>query len=122
MGKFKAGGFDVDEENNVFTTDEFETFYNDKDEIPEDDVLNTWAVFLSSPWSEDLKAFCITINCKDNSYEVPEGAPMWRCEYGVTGYDGIYASVFGYGDTEEEALTECKKNLKNIQEKYNKEG
>lgn len=48
-----------------------------------------------------------------------ENEPIWKCKYYVIGYDGIFASVFGYGDTEVEALKDCKTHFKMLQDKYN---
>ena len=122
MGRFNAGGFKIfDDPYDAFTTDDFVDFYNDKGEIPEYDILNTWSVFLSSPWSQLCESYEIKVNCENGYTAIPEGTPIWRCEYTVLCCDGIYAFVFGYGNTEEEALADCKTNFKNIQEKYNKE-
>ena len=46
----------------------------------------------------------------------------WTCVYESVGYDGISSSVYGYGNTEEEALKSCKDHFKYLQENYNKGG
>lgn len=83
--------------------------------------LNDWALLLNSPWSQSDLHYEIEVNCKNGYEEMPEGTPEWRCRYYTIGYDAIYASCIGYGNTEEEALADCKKLLEYLQKTYNPE-
>ena len=126
MKKYKAGNFCFDAENNYdYYTDDFETFYelceNDDIELSEEDLEN-WAVWLNSPWSQDHEKYIIELNCKDAYTPMDKNEPKWKCEYFIVGYDGISAAVFGYGNTETEALAECKKHFQMLQNKYNPKG
>ena len=43
----------------------------------------------------------------------------WQCDYVVFGYDCVQSGIFSFGDTPQEALTNCQNNFKKLQEKYN---
>ena len=83
--------------------------------------MEEWAMLLNSPWSQKDESYTIEVNCKDAYTKMEEGAPVWRCIYEVVGYECTTATCIGYGNTEEEALMECKKLFKYLQETYNKE-
>lgn len=122
MKKYKAGWLYVNKENEFdYYTDDFETFYKDNDEELSNEDLNEWAVCANSPWSQAHETYEIKVNCKDAYTEMDENEPIWKCEYYVIGYDGISASVFGYGYTEIEALEDCKNHFQMLQDKYNPE-
>lgn len=120
MKKYKAGRFYYDKENRFeYYTDDFETFYEENDIKLTDEDLEDWAAWLNSPWSYNHESYTIKVNCKNAYSQIDENEPMWKCEYSIIGYDGIEASVFGYGNTEEEALEDCKINFQVLQYKYN---
>jgi Sec7-like guanine-nucleotide exchange factor len=122
MKKYKAGWFYFNKENEFdYYTDDFETFYKDNDEKLSNEDLEEWAVTINSPWSQVHETYEIKLNCKNAYTEMDENEPIWKCEYYVTGYDGISASVFGYGYTEVEALKDCKIHFRMLQNKYNPE-
>lgn len=122
MKKYKAGWFYFNKENEFdYYTDDFESFYKDNDEELSNEDLEEWAVTINSPWSQVHETYEIKLNCKDAYTEMDENEPIWKYEYYVTGYDGISASVFGYGYTEVEALKDCKIHFKMLQNKYNPE-
>lgn len=122
MKKYKAGWFWFNKENEFnYYTDDFETFYKDNDEELSKEDLEEWAVCVNSPWSQTHETYEIKLNCKDAYTEMDENEPAWKCEYYVTGYSGISASVFGYGYTEVEALKDCKLHFRMLQNKYNPE-
>lgn len=120
MKKYKAGSFYFDEEENYYT-DDFVTFYKENDEALNNDDLEQWAVWFNSSWSQAHESYEIRCNCKDAYTQMDENEPTWKCKYSIVGYEGISASVFGYGNTEVEALENCKNHFQMLQDKYNTE-
>lgn len=120
MKRYKAGCFFFVEEINYYT-DDFLKFYKENDEELTKEDLEEWAVWINSPWSQAHESYKITCNCKDAYTQMDENEPVWKCEYSIVGYEGISASVLGYGDSEVEALGECVNHFKELQKKYNKE-
>jgi len=120
MKKYKAGSFCFDKEI-VYYTDNFIDFYKENDEELTKEDMEEWAVWINSPWSQVHEKYEIQCNCKDAYTQMDENEPVWKCEYSIVGYDGISASVIGYGNTEFEALENCKDHFKMLQEKYNTE-
>lgn len=120
MKKYKAGSFYFNEEENYYT-DDFVIFYKENDEELNNNDLIQWAVWINSPWSQAHKSYEIRCNGKDTYTQMDENEPAWECEYSIVGYDGISASVFGYGNTEVEALESCKSHFQMLQDKYNTE-
>ena len=98
MKKYKAGIFDYIEEE-IYYTDDFITFYDENDEVLSEENLKYWSEWINSPWSQDHEKYEIRLNCKDAYTPMDESKPRWVCEYYIIGYDGITASVFGYGNT-----------------------
>lgn len=122
MKKHKAGGFYFNKENNFeYYTDDFETFYKENDEELTSEDLEEWAVTINSPWSQADEKYEITVNCKNAYTPMDESEPIWRCKYYTIGYECISAYVFGYGNTEVEALEDCKNHFNMLQNKYNPE-
>lgn len=120
----KVGTFDLTIEEPIdFYSEDNKVFYSDESgkEYSEDKELEAWAFILNSPWSQVNENYVIKVNCKDGYTAVPETEPTWKCTYTVVGYEGIWAEVIGYGNTEEEALKACKDLFKYIQETYNEE-
>lgn len=85
-----------------------------------DDIKNL-AVWLNSPWSLDHEGYEIKLNCKDAYTEMDSNEPKYRCLYHITGFDGAYASILGYGDNPYQALEDCDKIMDILQKKYNPE-
>lgn len=122
MKKYKAGRFYFNKENDFsYYTDNFETFYKENDEELTNEDLEEWAITINSPWSQADEKYLIAVNCKNAYTPLDENEPIWRCEYSIVGYDCISASVFGYGNTEAEALADCQNHFKMLQSKYNPE-
>ena len=122
MKKYKAGWIYFEEENELnYYTDDFKTFYKNDDEELNIEDLEEWAILVNSPWSQNHVTYKIKLNCKNAYTKMEENEPAWKCEYYITGYDGISAAVFGYGNTEAEALENCKKYFQMLQDKYNPE-
>lgn len=119
--KYKAGSFLYHEEENYYTED-FATFYKENNEMLKGEDLEHWSVWLNSPWSQAHEKYIISCNCKDAYTEMDKEEPIWKCEYSVVGYDGISATILGYGDTEESALEECKRHFQMLQESHNPNG
>lgn len=120
MKKYRAGNFSFCEEADYYT-DDFIEFYKENGEELSDGDLKDWAIWLNSPWSQAHESYKISCNCKDAYTQIGDDEPAWRCEYSILGYEGLSASVLGYGFTELEALKECMKHFKELQEKYNVE-
>lgn len=118
MKRYKAGSFCFYEEH-VYYTDDFINFYKENDEKLSKDDLEEWAVWINSPWSKVHEKYEIKCNCKDAYTQADENEPIWKCEYSIIGYEGISASVIGYGNTEVEALKSCIEHFRMLQEKYN---
>lgn len=105
---------DVDDEMQVFS-DDYINFYNQEyKQLQEDKELKTWAVWLNSPLSYDHFKYNI-------SFISEEKEKKWKCNYVIFGYDYVQAAIFGFGDTPQEALTECRHNFREIQERFNPE-
>lgn len=85
------------------------------------DCLEQLAIWINSPWSQAHERYEISVNCKDAYTQMDESSPTWKCEYAIVGYDMNEALIYGYGNTEEEALSDCKKLFKWLQDEYNKE-
>lgn len=83
------------------------------------ETLEDWAICINSPWSQADEHYEISVNCKDAYTEFAKDSPVWKCEYIVVGYDCITSCVIGYGQTEEEALNDCKRLFCHLQEAYN---
>lgn len=118
MKKYKAGSFCFDKKN-VYYTDDFVSFYNENDEELTKEDMEEWSVWINSPWSQAHEKYEIKCNCKDAYTQMNENDPVWKCEYSIVGYDGISASVIGYGNTEIESLENCKEHFQMLQKIYN---
>ena len=118
MKKYKAGSFCFNEES-VYYTDNFIGFYKENNEELAKEDMEEWAIWLNSPWSQIHEKYEIKCNCKDAYTQMDEYELVWKCEYSVIGYDGISATVIGYGNTEVEALESCKNHFQMLQQKYN---
>lgn len=95
------------------------TFYDESGNVLEKDEMEEWTVWVNSPWSMVHEGYDIRLNCKDAYSGIAEGDPEWKCIYSIIGYDGITASVIGYGNTVEEALHDCKELFSYLQKTYN---
>lgn len=120
MKKYKAGSFSFNKEI-VYYTDDFIDFYKENNEKITKKEVEEWAILLNSPWSQVHEKYEIKCNCKDAYTQIDENELAWKCEYYIVGYDGISASVIGYGNTEFDALKKCKDCFRMLQEKYNTE-
>ena len=127
MIKIGMYGFDDRNEDDSYfylkEKDNGKVFYQDKEGTKTVNIKNleNWAVVLNSPWSQAHESYTIGFNCKDAYTEMNMSEPIWRCTYTVIGYEGICGIVIGYGNTEEEALEDCKSLFKYLQENFNKD-
>lgn len=121
VGTFDLGLFDSTEIH--IYSDDNKTFYSDEKGtiLLENEVLENWSVISNSPWGQTDDSYVIKANCINNYTKIPETEPKWRCVYTVIGYEEVWSNIFGYGNTEEEALKDCKDLFKYLQENYNKE-
>lgn len=121
MKQYRAGFFYFDGNEYIYYTEDFVSFYRqDGSELNKED-LEEWADWINSPWSQTDERYEIKVNCKDAYTAIDKNDPIWVCEYSIMGYEGVEASVCGYGNTEIEALEHCKTNFKMLQDKYNVE-
>lgn len=114
--------FDFGEGKEEYFSDDFVLFYKDKDkkEVVSKEELTNWAVWLNSPWSYETEEYTICFNCE--KYNEPgKGDKRYKCEYHVTGYDGIESLLIGYGKDEISALNDCLEKMKYLQDNYNLE-
>lgn len=75
------------------------------------------ATMALNPWSSSSYQFKIREN--NNGYDEPvEGTPKFYCEYTAIYWEKFSVSIWGYGETEEGALKDCKNTLQSL-EKYN---
>lgn len=122
---YTAGVFALDD-NDAYTyyTYDFIKFYNeDKTEMTEDD-LRRYAICLNSPWSVTNEKYSISCNIMPSKKkEDKENEPelYWTCEYSIIGYDGLLATIMGYGGTDTEAFQKCKEHFEYLQKRYNPE-
>ena len=86
------------------------------------DYLEEWAIWLNSPWSQTDAMYKIQYNCIDSYTQRDPKWPEYRCDYTVIGYDGYSATIFGWGKTEIESLTDCLNRFNSIQKLYNPKG
>lgn len=122
MGKYRAGYVHYMGETSIDAyTDDFKTFVDEEGNPLDGEDLECWAVTANSPWSQAHERYTIKCNCKDAYTEMDKNDFVWKCKYSIIGYDMIEAAVYGYGNTEGEALSECIKHFKEIQEMFNKE-
>ena len=120
--KTNSGSVSKDNDIKFYQSQEFPPgFYNENEVQYPDKQLEDLALLINSPWSQADESYTIKINCKDRYTAMDHEDPKWKCEYKVVGYDAITAAIFGYGNTEEEALADCKRLFRLLQKNYNKE-
>lgn len=111
-----------EEEDIKFYTEDYKNFYTDekKKQKATADELDNLAVFMNNPWTNAHKEYRFKMNCKNKYGDMIPGAPAWKCVYFVEPDDEIKAYIYGYGETEEEALKNCKDFYNLLQKDYNK--
>lgn len=97
-----------------------ERFCDEAGNTLSEEQMQEWALWLNSPWSFAHFHYDVCYNCKD-AYSRPDEKLKWRCELTVIGYDGITATLIAYGDTSNDALSNCVKLFDRLQKKYNPE-
>lgn len=120
VGHLDMLSFEVKPIDFYYDTDKKQFLYPDGTECSKRDLYEL-AVWINSPWSQDTMKYGIKINCKDGYTEIEKGVPVWKCKYTITGYEGVSATIIGYGDTEEDALKDCKDLFSKLQKEYNPE-
>lgn len=81
--------------------------------------MEKYAIWLNNPWSQAHEHWVIENNCKDAYTQMDESEPAFRCYYESVGYENITTAIYGYGNTPEEALQNCKDNFDSIQRQFN---
>ena len=120
-GKVLASFFEygIRHERSVYYTSDWKVFYCDDSNLPVSIAsLECYAAWLGDPWSQADEHYEMQVNCKDAYTEMKDEDPLWVCVYWVRGYEGTRTGIYGYGNTEEEALADCKKHYKYIMETY----
>lgn len=124
-----VGKVQFESKDDTIRTDDYKEFFilnkgNEQLEVAlmSEKQMKQWALLLNSPWSQTCFSYEIELNCENSYTEIDEDDPKWRCIYSTVGYAGIEASCIGYGDTEEEALKNCKMFLERLQKEYNADG
>ena len=115
--------YDSKQNDSVFSDDNEVFYYGEESDTAKKrltkEELENWALILNSPWSQKDMNYTIELNCKDAYTARDTSQPEWRCLYTVVGYDMITGVCIGYGNTEEEALQDCKTLLDYLQMTYN---
>lgn len=99
-----------------FYIDQNNQFTNQKED------LEGFAALINSPWSQADKIYTIRYNCKDAYTPKEDNEPDWVCEYKVIGYEMITSVLYGYGNTQQEALKNCMDMFDRLQKEFNKDG
>lgn len=74
--------------------------------------LEAWAIVLNSPWANNTFTYLIKMVSEDE----------YICDFHVIAYDLLEALIYGYGETPEEALANCKRAMDWAQINYNSGG
>lgn len=87
----------------------------------DEDLLQSWAIFLNSPWSYSSEKYHIELNTKKDGFAVSLDFKQypWRCYLEVVGYERCTGVIYGYGKSPEEALVQCISHNLYIQSRYN---
>lgn len=103
-----------------FQTSDWIHFLDNEGNPVDSEILQSWALWLNSPWSYAHENYHIEFNVKDN-YSVADDFEQypWRCYLEVVGYDGAGGAIYGYGKTPEEAMLHCRAHNMYIQSVYN---
>ena len=118
----KVGTFCIRNEEEYFSEDGISFFFDKEKQKPLSiKHIENWAVMINSPWSQSDESYEIKVNCKDGYTKMDPNDPVWVCEYSIVGYDCLTASVLGYGNTPQEALSNCTDLFSSLQREYNKE-
>ena len=95
-------------------------YYNEQSKIYADiedgsieDVRNL-AQLLENPWDDGEINYIITIDTESSILTIDNDKPKWKCEYYAASYDFVEVSVFGYGNTQNDALNDCMETMKYI--------
>lgn len=117
VGSVEYGG----DKSRIFTED-WDKFYADRTglgKMPKTQI-QCWALYLNSPWTNCNVGYHLQ-PVPSKGRDAAGGIAKWRCSYCTMGYDRVFASVAGYGETPEEAIRHCKARFRLIQKKYNPE-
>ena len=102
-----------DESNrfDVFSND-FIDFYDETGALLSKEKIKKWTVWTNSPQDYDHFQYIIKFQEEDKEYK-------WHCNYVIFGSNYTQAGIVGFGNTPQEALTNCRNNFRKLQEKYN---
>jgi hypothetical protein len=106
---------------NDFDDSELEFHMEDNKFTNGTEDLERFAVCSNSPWSYADETYTIKYNCKDSYSGINENEPNWKCEYQVVGYEMITSIIYGFGDTQQEALQNCMNIFDRLQKEFNKD-
>ena len=116
--KLIAGYHIWDSSTLTYWTADWQNFFlNDGDLPMRKEDLEYFISTLESPLNWNSARFVIKLNREIPMRKTP--APKWKCYYKVNG-DGFESGLYGFGNTEEEALANCKKRLEYMFKLYGK--
>ena len=103
----------IDESNefDIFSND-FINFYDETGAPLDEEKIKDWVLWINSPRSYDHFHYIVKFQEEDEEYK-------WHWHYIVFGSNYTQAGIVGFGNTPQEAITNCQNNFKELQEKYN---
>ena len=106
----------------AYWTSDWKVFYNNDSNIPVSiHDLGYYASMLQDPWSGVHEFYIIRPNQESAYKDMPDNVPLFKCLYNVIGYEYMETGIYGFGNTEEEALANCKKHYELIVKTYGKQ-
>lgn len=79
--------------------------------IATEEMLDNMGYFVTDPWSAATYSYEIRENIKDSYSEIDKSIPVYVCEYFVECNDMVNVSVYGFGDTPNDALEDCQRYI-----------
>mgnify|MGYP004635855069 CR=1 FL=1 len=79
--------------------------------IATEEMLDNMGYFVTDPWSAATYSYEIRENVKDSYSEIDKSIPVYVCEYFVECNDMVNVSVYGFGDTPNDALEDCQRYI-----------
>lgn len=76
-----------------------------------EEMLDNMGYFVTDSWSAATYSYKIRENVKDSYSEIDESIPVYVCEYFVECNDMVNVSVYGFGNTPNDALTDCQRYI-----------
>ena len=113
-----AGSVEIGKNKARIFTGDWENFFADMaglGKMPVSEV-RCWALYHNSPCTDENVGYHLRLIHKEDACP-----PRWRCTFYTRGYDCVYASIAGYGESPEEAMRNTKSRLRLLQQRFNPE-